>query len=165
MTRRLEYRLRLEGYQPVGAPIKGIIWRHPVPDDKQIVANLMLDAYRGTIDDDGETIEDALNEVQSYFSKLPDAVWLKSSWLAFINDELVCACLVGFWRERNAPLIAYIMTGSRWKGNHFATNAVARSLQSLSGGKHTEVLAVITQGNLSSEKIFMSLGFMRLTPD
>lgn len=165
MTGRFEYRLEIKGFQPAVAPGDGMIWHNPSVDDKPILADLMLDSYRGTIDYDGETIEDALNEVQSYFSGLADPASLESSWLAFIDDELVCASLVGFWRERNVPLIAYVMTASRWKGKRFATLAVSRSLQSLADKSHAEVRAVITQGNLPSERIFTLLGFTRLTPE
>jgi hypothetical protein len=165
--RRFEYALELKnfGYPVALDPLAEATWRNPSAADKQILAHLMLASYRGSIDDDGETIEDALKEVESYYSGLLNQSWLQYSWLLFFANELACACLVDFWRERNVPLIAYIMTAPRWKGKHLATTALLCSLQKLADKNHTEVRAVITEGNVPSEKIFTRIGFKRLFSD
>jgi len=162
--RRFEYVFELKNFKLVVAPdpLMGTVWRNPSLADKQILAELMLDSYRGTIDYDDETIEDAVNEVGSYYSRLSDPLWLESSWLGLIDNELTCACLVDFWKERRVPLISYIMTASRWKGKQLATTAVLRTLQSLANKNLAEVRAVITEGNLPSEKVLTRLGFERL---
>lgn len=165
--RRFEYVLELNEFVLPVAPNPGMeaTWRHPTPADKQILAELMLASYYGTIDYDGETIEDALKEVESYYSGSSNQSWLRYSWLAFVENELAGACLVGFWQERDVPLIAYMMTAPRWKGRHLATTALLRSLQDLAGKKYPEVRAVITEGNEPSEKIFTRIGFKRLGSD
>ena len=162
--RRFEYVFELKDFKPIVAPdpVVETVWRNPSTADKQILAELMLDSYRGTIDYDDETIEDSLNEVVSYYARLSDPLWLESSWLGLIDDELTCACLVDFWKERRVPLISYIMTASRWKGRRLATTAALRTLQSLANKNLAEVRAVITEGNLPSEKVFTRLGFERL---
>ena len=71
MTRyRFEYIFELKNFSYPVAPGPRIetIWRNPSNADQQILAELMLDAYRDTIDYDGETIGDAIHEVESYFS-------------------------------------------------------------------------------------------------
>ena len=161
--RRFEYVFELKNFKPVVAPDSSMemAWRNPSSTDKQILAELMLDSYRGTIDYDDETIEDAVNEVGSYYARLSDPTWLEASWLGLMDNELTCACLVDFWKERRTPLIAYVMTASRWKGKHLATAVVSRTLQSLANKNFPEVRAVITEGNLPSEKVFTRLGFER----
>jgi len=164
MTRaRFEYVFDLADlHQPIDpVNLNKFIWRNPSPSDKQALAALMLDSYRGTIDYDGETLEDSLSEVESYFSGLTDQKWLECSWLMFSKDELVSACLIDFWQKRNAPLVAYVMTSATWKGQHLASSVVLRSLQSLADKKLDNVLAVITDGNLPSEKIFTRIGFKK----
>lgn len=141
------------------------MWRHPDPADKRLLAELMLAAYYGTIDYDGETIEDALKEIESYYAGLSNQHWLRYSWLVFLEDELAGACLVDFWQERNVPLIAYIMTAPRWKSKHLATITLLRSLQELLNNQYTEVRAVITESNEPSEKVFTRVGFKRLSSD
>ena len=163
--RRFEYVFELKNFGHSTAPgsIAEATWRNPSIADQQILAELMLDSYRGTIDDDGETIDDAIREVDSYFSH-QDSGWFDYSWLAFIENDLVCASLVGFWKDRNSPIISYVMTASQWKGKQLATLGVARSLQSLAENSYTKVYAVITDGNVPSEKIFGRLGFERIVP-
>jgi len=162
--KRFEYQLKLDNVNSTFADVDGISWRNPSADDKQILADLMLDAYRGTIDFDDETIDDARHEVESYFSGSVGAAWLESSWLVFEEDKLLCASLVSFWNDRNVPLLAYVMTAAEAKGKHLATAAVSRSLQSLIDHRHGEIRAVITEGNTPSEKVFTRLGFVRLSP-
>jgi RimJ/RimL family protein N-acetyltransferase len=168
MTRnRFEYLLELENFsQPFITPDQSsdMSWRNPSVADQKILSELMLDSYRDTIDYDGETIEDAMHEVGSYVSGLEDTIWLDRSWLGFIENDLVCASLVGFWKDRNSPIISYVMTASQWKGKHLATFGVARSLQSLAKNNYTKVYAVITDGNVPSEKVFTRLGFERIAP-
>jgi RimJ/RimL family protein N-acetyltransferase len=164
---RFEYVFELKNFKPPVAPGLSIeaTWRNPFPEDLQKLAELMLDSYRDTIDYDGETIDDAVREVESYFSGLrDDSTWLNLSWLGFVEDSLACASLVSFWKDRNAPIIAYVMTGSHWKGKQLATLGVARSLQSLVEGNHNKVYAVITEGNLPSERVFTRIGFERVAP-
>jgi len=165
--RRFEYVFELKNFSsPIApGPFAEATWRNPSAADKHILADLMLASYRGTIDDDGETIVDALNEVESYYSGTSNQCWLQYSWLMFLANDLACACLVDFWHERNVPLIAYIMTAPRWKGKHLATAALACALHKLADKNHTEVRAVITEGNIPSEKIFTPIGFKRLHSD
>jgi RimJ/RimL family protein N-acetyltransferase len=163
--RRFEYVFELKNFSHSTTPdsfAEGI-WRNPTIVDQKILAVLMLDSYRDTIDYDGETIEDALHEVESYFSS-QDSTWLESSWLAFIENDLACASLVGFWKDRDSPIISYVMTDPRWKGKHFATAGVSRSLRSLVEKNYDKVYAVITEGNSPSERVFARLGFSRLAP-
>jgi len=164
---RFEYVFKLKNVKYPVAPGLSIemTWRNPSLEDLQKLAELMLDSYRDTIDYDGETINDAVREVQSYFSGLrDDSTWLNLSWLGFVEDSLACASLVSFWKDRNAPIIAYVMTSSHWKGKHLATLGVARSLQSLVESNHNKVYAVITEGNLPSERVFTRIGFERVVP-
>lgn len=165
--RRFEYVFELENFSgPITpGPLVAETWRNPSAADKRILANLMLDSYRDTIDYDDETIDDALQEVESYFSgQLEDSTWLDSSWLGFMDGHLVCASLIGFWKDRNSPIISYVMTASRWKGKHLATIGVLRSLQSLAENNYSKVYAVITEGNFPSERVFTRIGFKRLVP-
>src|SRR5688572_6020962 len=103
---RFEYAVELKNFDHSMVPdLSGeIIWRNPTAADKQILAELMFTSYLGTIDYAGETVEDALKEVESYFSERSDQTWLGYSWLAFLENKLAAACLVEFWQDRNAPL-------------------------------------------------------------
>ena len=65
---------------------------------------LLIDAYRGAIDSDGEIYDDALAEMHAYLNgECGGPPWLTNSRQAFLNTRLVGACLVGEWSERQLP--------------------------------------------------------------
>ena len=89
---------------------------------------------------------------------------MNCSWLCFVQETLVVACLVAFWDERKLPLIAYVMTRAKWKNKGLGTAVLQHALYGLAEQGHREVRAVITQGNTPSERIFKRVGFERITP-
>jgi RimJ/RimL family protein N-acetyltransferase len=152
------YRLALAGHRGrvSGPPAPGWRLSAPTEADSEALAELMLDAYRGTIDYDGETLAEALAEVRGYFAR---PAWPRASWLGYVPGSLVGACLVEHWPAVGAPLIAYVMTAARWKGRGVASALLDASLQGLAGLGETEVWAVITAGNAPSEALFRRAGF------
>jgi ribosomal protein S18 acetylase RimI-like enzyme len=131
--------------------------RHPVPDDAEALATLMLAAYRGTIDADGsETLDDARGEVASYFGGRSGAPHLEESWVAVSGDAVVSAVLVSCFED--VPLIAYAMTDPAFKGRGLATWLTERAMRSLVDAGETEVQLWVTAGN-PAERIYERLGF------
>jgi hypothetical protein len=125
----------------------------------------MLESYRGTVDYEGETLPQAVQEVANFFSPLAeDPAVPQCSVLLMSGANAVCACLVKDWRHRACPLIAYIMCHPEWKRRGLATFALAESLRALQLSGFGEVRAVITEGNVASEKLFLGAGFTRLLP-
>ncbi|MDX1615368.1 MAG: GNAT family N-acetyltransferase [Candidatus Promineifilaceae bacterium] len=162
LPRRFEYHLRLPTSQPARAPPPDVTLHRPRPDDGQAMAHLMLDAYRGTIDYDGETLADAQAAVDDYLHGSARPL-LDQSWLAqHPQDGFVSACLVAWWPARDRPLIAYVMTQAGWKGRALATTLLAYSLHDLAQAGYNDVRAVITAGNRPSETLFARAGFRRL---
>lgn len=132
------------------------------PTDVEAVAGLMLDAYRGTIDDSGETLADARDEVQAYLmgQRGGPALW-QESCLGVVNNQLVAACLVTQGETGQHPLIAYVMTHAAWKKQGIGQVILTATVQTLARSQYPAVWAVITQGNTPSERLFASLGFRR----
>lgn len=159
MTRH-QYILDLNQYSPSPSPLLPLspfLLRAPIPADLPALAELMIDAYTGTIDYDGETIEDARGEVQSYFNSASGGPLFNASWLCFDGKILASAILVSFWE--GAPLVTYVMTSARYKGRGLARALLHKSLSSLKVQSHSQVRAFITEGNTPSETIFKSIGF------
>ena len=154
--RRFQYQLSLTSEVADAQP--GLRCLPPRPDDAERLADLMLDAYRGTIDDDGETLDDARQEVRSYLGIRP---LLEHSAVVAAGDRLQCACLISYLDDAEAPLVAYIMTRSAAKRRGLARLALGSSLRSLADAGYERVLATITEGNRPSETLFGSLGFTR----
>lgn len=132
------------------------------PTDVEAVAGLMLDAYRGTIDDSGETLADAYDEVHAYLvGQRGGPALLQESCLGFVNNQLVAACLVTQGETGQPPLIAYVMTHAAWKKQGVGRVILTATIQTLARSHYPAIWAVITQGNTPSERLFASLGFRR----
>jgi GNAT superfamily N-acetyltransferase len=158
MTSYRYYRL-LDDLEAEGLTSPEARWRHPEEGDVECLAALMLDAYRGTIGDDGETIDDARREVESYFSGSAGETLLHCSWVSVENGRILSACLASLWQ--GAPLIAYIMTEALSKRCGLARVALNACLDCLKADGYGQVQAFIIEGNRPSENLFGSCGFLR----
>lgn len=131
--------------------------------DIDIVADLMLDAYQGTADYHDEGIEDAILEVQAYLDGERGGPPLADcSRLAFRNGRLISACLCARWDQRGQPIIAYIMTRAAEKRRGLARYLLKVVLSQMRDAGHSGVRAVITEGNVASERLFLGAGFKRI---
>jgi GNAT superfamily N-acetyltransferase len=139
-------------------PTGGVL-RHPEPAETELLAELMLDAYHNTIDDAGETTDDALVEIEGYFAGKSGKPMLDCSWVYESSGALLSACLVT--RHEDAPLIAYLVTRAPWKGRGLASYLLRQSLLSLQDQHCTLVRAVVTEGNAPSEQMLLGFGFKR----
>jgi len=162
---RHEYALTLSGAQlpapprpPEGLAVRGI-----VADDLRALAELMLDAYRGTIDDEGEGIVEAIAEVEGYFSGAGGNPPLLEYSAALVRDDIIeSACMIKHWRDRDRPLVGYIVSAHRRKRQGLATVVLAQSIGRLQQAGYRDVRAVITEGNTASERLFQRAGFQRI---
>ncbi|MGH8913865.1 MAG: GNAT family N-acetyltransferase [Acidimicrobiia bacterium] len=131
--------------------------RHPTPDDCDRLAELMLDSYIGTIDYEGEGIDEAESEVVEYLGGEPN---LSGSWVAEDGDLLLAAILISSWEDR--PLVGYVMTRSSAKGHGVAATLLEKSIGSLARQGWDSVDAFITAGNAASERLFARAGAIRI---
>lgn len=152
--------------RPYPAPDEGTLTlRPPQAAEAPALAQLMVDAYRSTIDYDGETLADAAAEVNAYLAgDRGGPPWLALSRVALVDGLVVGACLVSEWRERRSALIAYLMTRPEWKNRRVGRQLLLAALAALADSGHTDVRAVITEGNLPSERLFLHAGFQRVPP-
>ena len=127
--------------------------RHPIPGDRDGLAELMLDAYLGTIDYAGEGIEEARAEVEDYLANDPR---LDSSWVVEDGDRFLAAILLSTMEDE--PLVGYVMTRASAKGHGLAAGLLEKSLRSLQDQGWASVGAFITPGNTASERLFARAG-------
>jgi L-amino acid N-acyltransferase YncA len=165
MTTRHEYSLDLADFnQQLGAASTSQ-WqlRAPQTSDTNAIAELMLEAYRGTIDYEGETLDGAIAEVKTY---LAGERWgrplMDVSRLAFDGERLAGACLAAEWHGRQTALISYVVTHGEWKRRGVGRQVLRAVLTALRAQDHQQVRAVITEGNVASEQLFGRMGFQRV---
>lgn len=128
--------------------------RAPTEADLHPLAELMLDAYRGTIDYDGETLGQAVNEVERYLAGPAELDW---SLLAIAGDEIQSAVLMSL--SEGNPVVGYVMTRATAKNRGVASALLDAAVARVWASGHRELRAWITEGNGPSETMFLRAGF------
>jgi hypothetical protein len=118
----------------------------------------MLDSYIGTIDYDGEGIEEAQAEVDGFLKSEPI---LDCSWVVEDGHLLLAASLISLWERQ--PLVGYVMTRATAKGQGVAGSLLEKSIADLQARGWESVDAFITSGNTPSERLFVAAGAVRVT--
>jgi len=120
------------------------------------LAQLMLDAYRGTIDDEDETFEDALEAIDYYLQ----ASIREHSFVLVEDGRPVAMSLVIALDGRH--FIDPVAVAASHKRRGLGRQLVMASLASLANVGIREVGATITDGNTASEQLFAGLGAERV---
>ena len=131
--------------------------RPVVPTDAEALAQLMLEAYRGTIDYEGEEIEEARDAIDEFFSGAP---LLSASMTASVDGAAASAVLVISLDA--GPFISYVVTHPVHKRSGLAAQVVTAACRQLAESGENKVSFAITDGNVASEALFSRLGAVRL---
>lgn len=132
--------------------------RSATPDDAEALAELMDDAYRGTIDaEPGQGLDEARQEIATTFAGAYGSFLAEPSFLALEGDEVVSAVLVT--RFEGAPFVAFTMTRADRKGRGLSTALLTASIHALADGREDHVDLVVTVGNEPAERVYTALGF------
>lgn len=153
MTRtRSEYRL---SPITVNRPSNELQTRRVLDTDRVDLAALMLDAYRGTIDDEGEDFDDALAAVDHYLA----GVVHEHSFVITENSRVIVMAFVTI--NAGVHYVDPIVVASDRKRMGLGRDSVCVLLRSLAAAGAIEAGATITDGNTASESLFLGLGFSR----
>ena len=134
--------------------------RPPTLADRDGLAELMLDAYRGTIDYEGETIVEAVAEVDAWFASSGHRI--EDSLVAIEAGGIVSAALLS--RSDGMPVVSYLYTGAAWKGRGLAEGLLRAVMASLAASGHDRIHLWVTAGNAPAERIYERLGFVDVPP-
>ena len=126
------------------------------PDDRDALAPLLLDAYRGTIDDEGEDLDDAVTAIDHYLGR----ILTPHSFV--MADEHGLAAMAFVVHVNGRHYIDPVATHPRAKQTGLGRSLVVTALRSLASAGVPEVGATITDGNVASERLFAGLGFVRV---
>jgi len=133
------------------------------PEDVTGLAQLMLAAYRGTIDDDGETLEDAQREIHKAFAGEYGRLLPSCSFVIQEKDALRSACLVSWYEPTQTPLVVFLMTHPDAKRKGCARTLLQTSMRALWSQGHTKLTLIVTKGNDPALALYQSLGFVEET--
>lgn len=141
---------------------------HPLEPDPRVrsvcegdvdgLAALMLDAYQGTVDDEGEDLEQARGEVKGLLAGVYGPFDWTSSEVTLRDGEIVNATLVTEHKGRR--LIAFSLTAKAWQRQGLARSGIVRVMHRLREAGIKEVWLAVTAGNDPAERLYQSLGFV-----
>jgi predicted GNAT family acetyltransferase len=146
---QLDLRSRLE--QPAHAA------RNPRPEERELLAHLMLAAYRSAADDEGETIAEALQEVDDVLVSANRPFIPEASFVIEVDAAPASASLISLFR--GAPLVTHLMTHPRYKRRGLGTSALLSSANALREQGWSSLSLYVTDSNASALALYRKLGF------
>ena len=132
--------------------------RAPTPEDADALAALMYDAYLDTIDDEGESLEEARGVVgQLMAGDFGPLLWTVSE-VTERAGRLASATLLTTWQGH--PFVAFMLTAPLHQGRGLARAGLLRAINRLAAQGQAVVRLVVTQGNEPAERLYERLGFV-----
>jgi len=123
------------------------------------LARLMWAAYQGTVDYDGETLEEATKEIEHTFEGGYGALLSDCSFV--ISDEsdqlLISAILITLYQD--APLLAFSMTHPDYKRQGYGRILVREAMAALTEAGYSEVYLSVNCANEPALGLYRSFGF------
>ena len=115
-----------------------------------------LEAYRGTVDDEGETLADAAGEIEHTLSgRYGPVIWQASGAVvqsAGLQSAIIVTC------HHAEPMICYVFTVPSAQRHGFAAQLIEWSCERLLLLGHHTVDLSVTVGN-SAARLYQGLGF------
>jgi len=140
-------------------PGAGVGARPYAPADLDGLAPLMLRAYRGTVDDEGETLEQAADELRKTTAGAYGAFLPACSMVVERGGALCAAALLT--RQQGRPLVAFTFTDPAWGGQGLARACMEAAMAALFSQGEQELWLVVTVANRPAVRLYERLGFVR----
>jgi GNAT superfamily N-acetyltransferase len=126
--------------------------------DAPALGQLMVEAYRGTIDYEGETVEQATEEMTGMLGSKYGDFMPSSSFLVEAEGQPIAACLISLWQE--APLVTVLMTHPSYRGKGLGTFLMRQSINALHAQDYQDLYLFVTVGNDDAQRLYEKLGFV-----
>jgi 3-oxoadipate enol-lactonase len=135
--------------------------RNIARDDIPALARLVVDAYKDTIDDEGETLDDALKALQDTFAGTSGTLLDSCSFVIEEHGQALACTTVTSWHEQ--PLLAYVMTHPTAKNRGRGRFLISQSVNVLLAQGYQELSLFVTQGNFPAQHLYERLGFQSVS--
>lgn len=120
---------------------------------------LLYAAFRGTVDDEGDTLEDARREIEKTFSGVYGRFLSDGSFVVEAGGALASACLVSWYEATDSPLVVFAMTRPESKRRGMARTLLQTSMNALLDAGHERLTLIVTRDNEPAIRLYSGLGF------
>jgi GNAT superfamily N-acetyltransferase len=157
VARKPRRRRMLARLDEVPAPRAPVASRPVAGDDGPALGRLAFAAYRGSVDDRGETETEHVEDLTATLSGRYGRLMVPASTVVEDGDaRLAAAALFTWWDE--LPLLAFCLTDPRRRGRGLATGLISHAARDLAAEGHREMHLVVTDGN-PARALYERLGF------
>lgn len=130
----------------------------PDVSHRELLAELMLQSYRGTVDDEGEDLGDALAVIDSLFAAEFGELLPGPSSVTKAGDRLLAATLVTL--HGGIPLLAFSMTAPLAQRRGLARDGLRHAYGELCRAGYRQIRLVVTDGNVPAQALYAEEGFV-----
>jgi GNAT superfamily N-acetyltransferase len=141
------------------APAQTWPCRRVIEDDAEDLAILLYAAFRGTVDDEGETFADALAEIEKTLAGGYGRPLLDCSFAIEEGEFLASACLISWFELHSAPLVVFSMTRPEAQRRGMGRFLVQQAINALLAKGYDRLTLVVTAANKPARLLYESLGF------
>ena len=129
-------------------------------DDLPGLAQLFIDAYAGSVDDEGESLDDARATIGALLQGTRGEP-RREAWLGVYEDDgaPIAAMLCTTWR--GMPFIAHVMTQPSYRERGYATSLIREFAAQVDGAGGTAIALAVSRAN-PAITLCQELGFQEL---
>jgi len=129
-------------------------------EDIPALGALFSTAFFETIDDSGHTETQYASKAAAILQGRYGEWISQASWTIEQMGKLRSACLVSDFKPYGCPVIAIVATAPALKRSGDGGTLLDAAMASLAALGHRECCAMVTVGNVASERLFLSRGFL-----
>ena len=130
--------------------------------DADDLAILLYAAFRGSVDNEGETFADAATEIENMFAGRYGRLLPDCSFVIEQGEFLASACLVSWFELHDAPLVVFTMTRPEEQRRGMARFLLQQAINALLAIGHHRLTLVVTKSNEPARRLYESLGFREI---
>lgn len=124
------------------------------------IAEAMLDAYEGTVDDEGENLSETIDELKRLFSGTYGPLMEEASYLVMEGNKVMSALLTCLYRGE--PTITYTFTRKEAQRLGYATALIAKAEEGLYKNGYRSLFLYVTVENTPALRLYEALGFIEV---